>query len=230
MAVAEAAGGNGVTENALSVLDQMIAQLQEQGVDPAKIAQLEKLSQAGHKIKAIQKQIEAKCLQQGFKNDLERYNFLNNPANSIVVNGKTMKLLDAARLLSLEGSSSVYTSATLKEIYIHHGDSISLKSNYDYSLAHFEAGPLSAYDNIEVPPIFNFMLQLREVENSGLLSNPTLSRLVKEDLSRQIFNSSDQTLLVPTHSDVAALVQTTQTSSNAICSLANAVTCQDRAG
>lgn len=222
VAVAESSGGNGVTENALAVIKQMVAQLREQGEDEAKIVELEKLALEGQKIKSLQQQIEAKFPKEGFASVNERFNFVKDPANSIVVEGKEMTLLDASSVLSFTLTSDTYDSDLYQYLYNYNQNNTYTDSNYykiSHSLYYGKAGPL-----------YDYMQQLLKVEDSGLLSNPVLKSLVKDDFSRQIFYSSNQTFIAPTQAEVGALVKTTRTSSNNICALSNSVTCQDRAG
>lgn len=246
VAVAEAAGGNGVTENALAVLEQTIAQLREQGEDEAKIAELEKLAMAGHQIKDLQKLFESKFPPKGFANNQEKYDFLLDSANSIEIDGKRMTLMEAAPLLngSTLGSSilkltscngeKVNTCYGAYDTYLRRND---LVQSNDSELFALMKDAYFAQDNFEITfnasasgPIGKFVQQLRKVESTGLFSNPALKSLIRDDLSRQIYNSSFQTYMVPTKADVGALVEVTRTNSNDICTASNAVSCQDRSG
>lgn len=242
VAVAEAAGGNGVTENALAVLDQVIAQLKEQGEDEAQIAELEKLAMAGHKIKDLQKLVEAKYPAAGFRNNRERFQFLSDPANSVVVDGKEVTLLKTLKLLNgagmaLSGDKGdffahyAYYDAYIKgsDLDPRNDDRNTLPENAFYTDKTFNNYTHSIFNN-DYMPLNEFMYQLDTVKQLGILSNPVLKRLIADDLSRQIFISSSQMAQVPTRSEVGKLVQITRTSSNDICTASNAVTCQDRAG
>lgn len=225
--VAEAAGGNGVTENALAVLKQAIDQLREQGEDPGKIKELENLAREGQKIKDLQKLIESKFPQGGFASTNERFDFLTNPANNIEFNGQTMSLLEASGSLNLTFSHSTpdnYSEYDQSTQYTQTGyyDVDDTKNYFNYNNNNL----VSQHPGV----ILDFMRQLELVENTGILSNPALKQLVKNDLSRQIFTSAGQTFQAPTRADVSALVQTTRSSSNNICTLANSVDCQDRTG
>lgn len=214
VAVAEASGGNGVTENALAVIQQIITQLREQGEDEAKIAELEKLALAGQKIKTLQQQIEAKFPKEGFVDNQARFDFLINPVNNIVVDGQETTLLKASASLSYNYDFS--------NDYDGHYDSYFYYSGNDYYFDDYN------YDRLGV--LTDFRRQLQKVESSILLSNPALKHLVKEDLSIQIFNSSAQTIQAPTQAEVGALVRRTRNHSNDICTLSASATCQDRSG
>jgi hypothetical protein len=64
--VAETAGGNGVTENALGVIDQIAAQYKNMPEKQQTLAMLQALSEAGHRIKNTQREIQRlRQLQQG---------------------------------------------------------------------------------------------------------------------------------------------------------------------
>lgn len=219
VAAAESAGGNGVTENALAVLQQVINQLREQGEDETKVAALEKLAQEGHKIKNLQKQIEDLFPTKGFSDQESRYAFLIDPANSIIVDGQSMTLMQAASSLHHYN----YTFTNEEDRFKLNAENYT-KFNYDNSFETYDYNNLSN----ESTRINSFMAQLQAVENSGLLDNPALKRLVKEELARDIFTSSSQTYAAPNKTEVAALVKTTRNSSNNICTLANSATCQDR--
>ncbi|MBY0406002.1 MAG: hypothetical protein K2X66_19015 [Cyanobacteria bacterium] len=225
VAVADSVGGNGVTENAVALLQQIAQQLRDQGEDPNKIAELEKLAQYGQKIKDLQKQVEAKFPKEGFKSTVDRFNFLINPANSIMVEGKETTLLDASSLLSSYNGTPDYFPKNSFQNYDVKFVSSNSNQKYDGIYANYFR---SNRETTEKTPLVNFMNQLQKVENSGLLSNPQLKQLVKDDLSFQIFNSANQTVRMPTKSDVSELVKITRVGSNDICTLAKSTLCQDR--
>lgn len=222
-AVAESTGGYGVTENSLAVIQQLIDQLKEQGEDPAKIAELEKLALAGQKIKDLQKQIEAKFPAEGFATAQARFDFLRDPANSIVVDGKTISLLMASYQLS-PGILNTQESTVENDLRDYNHFSAYYNDNYGGKY------DLNYRDTFNDGPVSLFLKQLSTVESSGILNNPALKQLVKEELSTQIYNAAIQTTQVPTRAQVGALVEITRNSSNDICSLSNTITCQDRAG
>lgn len=228
VAVAEAAGGNGVTENALAAIEQIIAQLREQGEDEAQIAELEKLALAGQKIKAVQQQIEAKYPPSGqFESQSEKFAFLTDPANNIVVNGEEMTLMKASQQLSTNTGtfSGISSSGVYSQSYSDSASAYANRSYYEYTNT-IDRDP----DKFSMAPglLHQFMRQLQAVETSGLLNTPALKNLIKDQLSKQIFSASNQTFQAPSKTDFANLVRITRTSSNDICTMANSATCQDR--
>ncbi|MBY0406001.1 MAG: hypothetical protein K2X66_19010 [Cyanobacteria bacterium] len=227
-AVADTAGGNGVTENALSLIKQIAQQLRDQGEDPTKIVELEKLALAGQKIKDLQKQIETKFPIEGFTSDQDRFNFLNDPANNILVEGKETTLLDASAMLSVYNNNNNPKQSKF-ENYNYNFINNNNKNANNINYYNFNYDYFINSNKFTQTPLYNFMGQLKTVESTGLLlSNPLLKQLVKDDLSFQIFNSANQTVRVPTKSDVSELVKTTRAGSNDICTLSKSTICQDK--
>lgn len=213
-AVAEAAGGNGVTGNALAALDQVIAQLKEQGQSETSIAELEALSRKGHDIQALQKLIEDNFPERDFASfDERRYAFSTT----------TVEMPDKTQ-------SNVYELAkSLSDIihpddnyYSYHGQLYNEGTNHDFAFQRFD----KSWNTGNL--LTDFRNQLQRVEDLGILNNSTLKSLIKDDLSRQIFLSSQQTLFAPTKEDVKNYVGITKMSSNGICQVANSVTCIDK--
>lgn len=218
--VAETAGGNGVTTNALASIDQMIAQLKELKPDDPSIPELIKLSEAGHRIKDIQKAVDEKMPPGGFPDLKAKYAFLTNPANNVMVNGQSMLLLDALRAM---GNGSRFDYRSYEDYAAKYKPQMFPSTDFD-SYSNATSGGLFDYGNNFI--MFAFMSQLSKVQNIGALQNPDVKKLVN-DLGRQIFTSGTQTVTVPSKDEMKTLIQTTRTSANDICSTGNGVTCQD---
>ncbi|MBY0404618.1 MAG: hypothetical protein K2X66_12015, partial [Cyanobacteria bacterium] len=231
VAVADSAGGNGVTENALAILKQIAQQLREQGEDETKVVALEKLAQYGQKIKEIQKQVEAKFPEGRLEVDIDRFNFLTNPDNNILVDGKEMSLLEASAMLTTFENNDRNIKLDTFDAY-----SSLFTSNKNNAITYNARMNFNSFNTTYTPtpnqttssPLINFMAQLKTVEDTGLLQNTLLKQLVRDDLSFQIFNSSNQTVKVPTKFELSELVQRTRNNANDLCSLAKSVTCKDR--
>lgn len=231
-AVADAAGNNGVTENALGVLDQVIAQMTTIEIPPQQIEALRKLSEEGHKIQAIQKAIDA-ALPQGanaLPDDAKaHYDYLANNFIDILdpqTNAPLhISLLDAGNMVNSVG----YTTPGDFDAFYSFINQQNNVSNIAYFYDHYTAAELK-----NAAPQSNqlkaFLAQLQVVKDSGILSaNPALNSLVKDDLARQIFLSSSKTVFAPDKAQAVALTKTTQVKSNNICSLSGTSTCQDNA-
>lgn len=228
-AVAESVGGNGVTENALAALDQMIAQLKTLDPDNPVISDLVALSKEGHSIKFVQRAIEAKFPAEGFPDNESRYKFVTDPTNTITLpNGQVMTMLDAMDSLSFNNGRSVAKEQKNALFYRNADYQADLESvKTDFFIGSFNNR--EGYSYSDENPIARFINQVKAVEaNAFVQSHPALKTLVVETLSQDIYLSSNHTHLAPNKADVKQLAETTRENANQICTQASSASCQDR--
>lgn len=237
---AETVGGNGnskVTENALFMLDQIVSQLEEEGLEtPENIEMLRKLSELGHDIKGIQQLVQNKMPAEGFQSAEEQWTYLN--ANTIELNGKSISLLEALKKLNIDGTSSRFKTKTeflsalanpdLRKPSSMDGSINNLNANNftNWSISYFTSSePLK--QNAMKQPLTAFMQQLANIRSAGILKNPVLAELVQNQLSRQIFDASNQTIFAPSSAEVQDLANVSKTNANHICTISQYSSCQD---
>lgn len=210
--VAEVAGGNGVTENALAILDQAIFQMEQPPkADPAEIAALKKLSEEGHKIQAIQKALDDATPSDLPTDAAARFNYLQTHfitiADPVTGQPRQVSLMDAGSTLRGKSSDDL-SQIPVAEADLRQSNIIKNSSQ-----------------------LYSYLTAVQQVKDSPILQNsPALKDLVLKDLGQQIFDSSWATASAPTKDDIKTLTQTTRFNSNQICTLSNSATCQDRAG
>lgn len=212
-AVAEVAGGNGVTGNALSALDQLIAQLTEANPEDPKIPPLAELSRRGHLIQEMQALVEGQFPPEGFKSPSQRDKFLAE--TTVTFQGKEMALIDVVRQLNYfyySSSDSYYKSGNM------------VNSLVPVIYEHYKP---REKDDPNVP-IISFMNQLHEIRHSDQFQDPAMQALVNEILAKQIFVSAEQTIYTPTKEQVGELVEDTEVNSKRICKLSKFHNCVDR--
>lgn len=209
-AVAEIMGGNGITGNSLSALDQLIEDLRTKDPSDPKIPMLSALSEKGRTIRDLQALIEAKLPPGGFENPEARTHFYDT--TTIHYNGEDIPISSIA--------------GKLNWFYNDHPD-----YNTNHQELAYEAN-LLFYDGYKpdaghdpTAPINQFMDQLSAIRNSDLFQDPAMKSLVNEVLAKQIFLSSVQTLFAPTKADVVTLVERTGISSDKLCKVSSAVSC-----
>lgn len=222
-AVAETAGGNGVSKNALAILDQVISQLKTQNEDPETLDELAKLSLAGHKIQALQARIESQFPKEGFPSPEAKYDFL--VSHNIEVDGKSMTLLEAGWTLAAEPPPSMVSEAAT----LYPEDYFKLRYNQlgPLTVNGFFSDGASLSGAYEHPSLFwEFMAQLNGVAKAGIFKNPELDQIVRQMLSQQIAYSSLSTLHTRNKAEVSKLVAETQAASNKICRFSDTTLCQ----
>lgn len=221
-AVAETAGGSGVTENALALIEQLINNLSNEDPPPPGLNELAILAQKGHAIKDVQKAFEAKFAAHGpFASEADRKAFMLDENNKILVGTEMVTLHEAAKMLG-NNYTDLYTNpAQFNDYYRYVTQEGYVKESDGHIVRDADGNKVQVGSYLK-----DFMDQLTTVKNSGLLNDPVLKQLVEKHLSMQIFMSSNQTMNAPSNADVVELVNTTLTNSNGICSISNNVTCQ----
>lgn len=222
-AVAEAAGGNGVTTSALAAIDNLIAEMVKAEGDPDQISALRKLSEEGHKIKELQKAVSDIFPAEGFKNYFEISGFAKT--KTVMVDGQEISMIEAAKRLRLDS-----ITVQLGSIGDPHVDLNILEKDLSHAMEDYNNGK---YNNQQIPEhsLASFLKQLSNVKASGLFEqNPGLEALVKDNLSKAIMLSSFQTVTAPTKDDMKQLITITKHRSNDICTVSKAMTCQDKSG
>lgn len=208
--VAEAQGGNGITENALATLDQLIAELTALNPDDPKIPMLSQLSSHGHEIKDLQAAIEARFPPGGFEDADERTAFFQN--KTIQYHGQEIPIVSVIGKLNWFFNDHPDYNTRVNEFAYEANESF---------FKNYRPDP----KNDPTAPINRFMDQLSVIRNSQLFQDPAMKTMVDDILARQIFLSSGQTLFAPTKRDVQTLVNRTHLNSDNLCSLSRYVSC-----
>lgn len=207
-------GGNGTTNNSLAMLDSLIAQMvanDPEGEDP-RIPELKELSARGHRIADAQKLLQDNLPAEKFQRPDDRWDYLTS--HFVTFEGKQISLLE------LGGSLNYYYG--LNPSFVRYN-----------SKPAFSVMPVwyTTY-NSKIPkdtnnPINSFMSQMESLRKSNILKDDqTLSTLVNDVLSNQIFYSAENTFYAPTVEDVQQLVHDTRTDSGQLCKLSRFINCQ----
>ncbi|MBY0403362.1 MAG: hypothetical protein K2X66_05655, partial [Cyanobacteria bacterium] len=154
---------------------------------------------------------------EGFDSKGGRTNFIVDPANSVILDGAPITIANAY----------IYLQGAVESVALSNRHASPSYRDANFFIQEYQN--FYGFHNSNQPsPLKDFMNQLKQVENTGLLSNPTLNQLIKNDFSMQIYLSSTQSPYAKTKPDMGAFVKTTQTNANNICTVSRAITCQDR--
>lgn len=236
--LAETAGTDGVTSQSAKLILELADQLKAQGeIDETTYQDMVELAKRGHKIKDLQALIAKKLPANGFKTAEERYNFLNDPKNSVLFDGKRITLMEATQSelsqeVAWEGYEANYSN---KQDYIGAAEymefALSSSSGYqsgvDHNMKQFEA----LANDPTLTTLGLFQNQLARVLSSSSIKNPAVKDLIRNVLALDIVDSSKSTYYVPSKQELSSMLkQRTEASSNDICKLSNSTSCQERNG
>jgi hypothetical protein len=213
VAVAETAGPLGGTENALAAFIQMIDQLEQQGEDPAVIAELRELALRGQDIKETM---------QILKNAIGNRTFRNTD--------EYMSFIGTTQIVDIHGKATT-PSAIFGEMHLYSNFTNSSSDSLGYMVT--TAAPQGD------DPTSAFIKKLADVNKLDYVKNsPTMRSLLNELFGLQIYEASKTAYeTMWSESGVTDFPQgldvykdTVRVNANNICVLSNSESCMDRNG
>ncbi|MBY0403179.1 MAG: hypothetical protein K2X66_04715 [Cyanobacteria bacterium] len=216
-ATAEAAGGSGVTLNAIALIQQLLDQLEKNPelADPASIDALKELSRRGYQLAGLQDKVQNLLGGQVFTTSKEKAEFISTAKIDLGDGKGEQKLSDVA----LYFDSGFYLPSGSQGLPTFQGGRSMMQ--FDQSL----------FTDPGTAPVSTqyFMQQMERVRSSKfMLDNPVLRDLVINAASKQIFVSSLSTPYVMSGAEVGELSKITDSRAKVICSASKNNDCKPR--
>lgn len=210
VAVAEALGPLGTTDNAVAAIRQIIEQLRAQGADPNTINQFEELANKAHDIRQIQEAIKNAT-----------------PDHAIGSNDEWAAYADGIQIRMHNGEMK-----TLREATTLLGAQNGL--NFELQQQNLIDGSYNRWtqEEIDNSPLLTYMSTLQGVNELPEVQNsPALRALLNNVFSSQIYSSSGSTFTVAYNGgDLTGYINTVRQNANNICTIGQGTTCQDQPG